>query len=276
VLAVGLAMGLLGMAPAAAGADHETVTIKGSDTMVILVQRWIEIYHRSHHQAVVQLTGGGSLTGIAALLNGTTDLAASSVPMNPAEVARAEARSGRALRRIPVALDVLAIFVHPSNPIEEISLGQLRDVLTGRVESWRELGGLDAPIAIYGRDHSSGSYRFIREVVLGGSDFDHGAESLPGTGTVADNVAHDRNGLGYGGIAYAHGVKHLRIRRADRSSAVEGTAETARSGEYGLARKLFLFGFEPLGAAEEAFVAWVLGEEGQRVVAEVGYFPLEP
>ena len=112
--------------------------------------------------------------------------------------------------------------------------------------------------------------------MLGEDDFGDGIESLPGTGSVADNVAHDPGGLGYGGIAYAHRVKHLRIRKTDAAPAIEGSAVTARNGEYGLARTLYLYGFEPLAPEADAFVAWALGDEGQRVVAEVGYFPLSP
>jgi phosphate transport system substrate-binding protein len=255
-------------------AETRAVTLKGSDTMVILAQRWIEQYRRSRPDAVIQLNGGGSATGIAALVNGTTDLAASSIPLDAAAAARAETKSGRRLRRIPVALDVLAIYVHPSNPVDALSLGQLHDILTGKLLSWRELGGPDAPIAVYGRENSSGSYRLIRDVVMGADDFADGIESLPGTGTVADNVARDLGGIGYGGIAYARRVKPLRIRKTDDSPAVAGSADTARSGEYGLTRTLYLYGFEPLRAETAAFVAWTLGEEGQQVVADVGYFPL--
>lgn len=259
-----------------AAAAGRSITIKGSDTMVILAQRWIEQYRRVHPAAVIELTGGGSATGIAALVNGTTDLAASSVPLQPAEVTRLEGRSGRRLRRMPVALDVLAIYVHPSNPVDALSMSQLHDILTGKLQRWSEVGGVDQPIAVYGRDNSSGTYRLIRAMVLGDDDFGDGIESLPGTGSIADNVAHDPGGLGYGGIAYARRVKHLRIRKSDSEPAVEGSATTARSGEYGLARTLYLYGLEPLAPEAEAFVAWVVDDEGQKVVTDVGYFPLNP
>ena len=113
-------------------------------------------------------------------------------------------------------------------------------------------------------------------MVLGDEDFAEGIESLPGTGAVVDSVAKDENGLGYGGIAYASGVKHIAVRRTDDSPPVTGTAETARSGEYRLARTLYLDVFEPLDPEVEAFVAWVLGPDGQHVVEQVGYYPLKP
>ncbi|HZR71054.1 MAG TPA: phosphate ABC transporter substrate-binding protein [Burkholderiales bacterium] len=255
-------------------AEARSVTIKGSDTMVILAQRWIEVYGRSHPAETIELTGGGSVTGIAALLNGTTDLAASSVRLADGETARAEAHAGRRLREIPVAWDVLSIYVHPSNPVDALSLSQLRDILVGRLRRWSDVGGADAPIAIYGRESTSGSLRFLRQAVLGDEELAENVESLPGTGTVADNVARDPNGIGYGGIAYAHRVKHLAIRKADGAPAVEPSAATARNGDYRLARRLYLYGFEPLPREAESFVAWALGDEGQRVVSEVGYFPV--
>lgn len=259
-----------------AAAESRAITIKGSDTMVILAQRWIESYRDGHPDARIQLTGGGSLTGIAALQNRTTDIATSSRSLHEEEITRLEAKSGRKLRQIPVALDVLSIYVHPSNPVESLSLHQLHDIFTGKTRSWKEVGGRDAPIAVYGRDNNSGSHRILQEMVLGDEDFFEGIESLPGTGAVVDSVANDENGLGYGGIAYARGVKHLAVRRADDSPPVPGTAETARSGDYRLARTLYLDVFEPLDPDVQTFVAWVLGPDGQAVVEQVGYYPLKP
>jgi phosphate transport system substrate-binding protein len=237
------------------------VTIKGSDTMVILAQRWSETYQRAHPDARIELTGGGSATGIAALLNRMTDLAASSIRLDAAAVARAEARTGRKIREIPVALDVLEVYVHPSNPIQSLTTAELRDILSGRLHTWRDVGGNDAPIAVYGRDTSSGSFRLIQTVVMGDEDFAENIESLAGTGSVADNVARDPNGLGYGGLAYARRVKQVPVVASDGGPPV-------------LTRRLYLYALEPLEPEVEAFVAWTLGEDGQRVVAEVGYTPV--
>ncbi len=249
--------------------------MRGSDTMVILAQRWIEAYGAVRPEARIQLNGGGSVTGVAALINHTADLAASSRSLHDDEVARAEARTGRRLRRIPVALDLLSIYVHPSNPVDALTLAQLHDVLTGRAASWRDLGGRDAPIAVYGREQSSGTYWLLKELVLGDDDFAPEIESLPGTGAVVDSVRQDENGLGYGGVAYAHGLKQLKIQRTPDSPAVERSAETGRSGAYGLARTLYLYALEPVDPEVEAFLAWVLGPPGQAVVERVGYYPLQ-
>jgi phosphate transport system substrate-binding protein len=261
------------LAPLEAAAD--TVTVKGSDTMVILAQRWIELYVGENPGAVVQLTGGGSETGIAALTNGTTDVAAASRPMAPGEVARAEARHGRRIVQIPVAVDALAVVVHPSNPLDALSLDELGRIFLGERTSWHEVGGPAVPIAIYGRDHNSGSWGFFRRVVLGDQDFSLDMLSLVGTASVFDSVAKDPHGIGFGGIAYATaGAKKLRLRRAPDAPAIEATVGNARNGSYPLARTLYFHVAEPLDADTQRFVDWVLGERGQRVVREVGYFPL--
>jgi len=257
-------------------AHADTVTVKGSDTMVILAQRWIERYLDENPGAVVQLTGGGSETGIAALTNGTTDVAAASRPMSAAEVARAEARHGRRVVQVPVAIDALAVVVHGSNPIDALSLDELRAIFLGERRRWEELGGPERPIAIYGRDHSSGSWTFFRQQVLDGQDFSLDMLSLVGTASVFDSVAKDPNGIGFGGIAYAKdGTKKLRLRGGPDGPAVEPTFENARDGSYPLARTLFFHVVEPRDADTQRFVDWVLGDRGQRVVREVGYYPLQ-
>ncbi len=264
---------LVCLAPRPGAAD--AVTVKGSDTMVILAQRWIEHYLAEHPGAAVQLTGGGSETGIAALINGTTDVAAASRPMTPDEVARAEARHGGKVAQIPVAVDALAVVVHESNPIDALTLAELEDVFLGRRTSLRELGGPDAPIAIYGRDHSSGSYGFFRREVLRGQDFSLDMLTLVGTASVVDSVAKDPHGIGFGGIAYASaGAKKLGLRTAPGEPPVAATVENARSGRYPLARKLWLHVVEPADEDTRRFVEWVQGERGQKVVRDVGYFPL--
>lgn len=255
-----------------AGAD--TVTIKGSDTMVILAQRWIEQYKRAHPEAVLQLTGGGSETGIAALTNGTTDIAAASRPMSDAEVARAEARHGQRIQQIPVAYDALAIVVHESNPVEALSLPDLARVFRGEVHGWAEVGGRDAPIALYGRDHNSGSWAFLRHQVLHDEDFSLDVLNLVGTASIVDSVAKDPNGIGYGGIAYAAGLKNLALRTDAGGTPVAATVENVRNGSYPLSRRLWLHVAQPYDEDVARFLAWVQSPAGQSVVTAVGFYPL--
>jgi len=252
-----------------------SVTIKGSDTMVLLGQKWAETYMQKNPDAKIQVTGGGSGTGIAALINGTTDIAESSRPMKGAEVTNAESKQGGKVKEIPVALDALSIYVSTSNPLKEISLPQARKIYTGAITNWKDLGGPDAPITIYSRENNSGTYVFFKEHVLQNDDFDPSAQTLPGTASVVNAVSKDPNGIGYGGIAYAEGIKPLLIKKDDNAPAVEGTLENAQSGKYGLARELYFYQFPGKNPAADTFVAWVLSDDGQKVVGDVGYYPLK-
>lgn len=258
----------------AAGAQG-AVTVKGSDTMVILGQKWAEVYMQKNPGAKVQVTGGGSGTGIAALINGTTDIAEASRPMKSQEVTSAESRGGGKVKEEPVALDALSVYVNGSNPVAEISLPMARKIFTGQVTNWKDLGGSDAPINLYSRENNSGTYVFFKEHVLQNDDFDPSAQTLPGTAAVVNAVAKDPNGIGYGGIAYATGIKPLKVKKDDLAPAVEGTLENAQSGKYGLARELYFYFFPGKNPGADAFAAWVVSPEGQKVVSDVGYYPLK-
>ncbi|MBY0276987.1 phosphate ABC transporter substrate-binding protein [Candidatus Binatia bacterium] len=258
-----------------ASARADSVTIKGSDTMVLLGQKWAETYMQKNPSVQIQVTGGGSGTGIAALINGTTDIAESSRPMKPAETTSAESKQGGKVKEIPVALDALSIYVNTSNPLTEISLPQARKIYTGQITNWKDVGGNDTPITLYSRENNSGTYVFFKEHVLQNDDYDPSAQTLPGTASVVNAVSKDPNGIGYGGIAYAEGIKPLKIKKDDNAPAVEGTLENAQSGKYGLSRELYFYMFPNKNKAADTFVAWVLSPDGQKVVSEVGYYPLK-
>ncbi|MFN8599517.1 MAG: PstS family phosphate ABC transporter substrate-binding protein [Candidatus Binatia bacterium] len=252
-----------------------SITVKGSDTMVLLGQKWAEVYMKKSPGTQIQVTGGGSGTGIAALINGTTDIAEASRAMKPTEIQSAESKQGAKVKEIPVALDALSIYVNTANPLTELSLPQARKIYTGQVTNWKEVGGNDAPITLYSRENNSGTYVFFKEHVLQNDDYDPSAQTLPGTASVVNAVAHDPNGIGYGGIAYAEGIKPLKIKKDDNAPAVEGTLENAQSGKYGLSRELFFYMFPNKNKAADEFVAWVLSPDGQKIVTDVGYYPLK-
>jgi phosphate transport system substrate-binding protein len=259
-------------APAPAGAS--TVTVKGSDTMVILGQRWAEEYMKRNPGVTVQVTGGGSGTGISALINGTTDIASSSRTMKTAEKTQVSQKAGADAVEIPVAKDGVSVYVHKDNPIAEITFDQLKGIYTGKIAGWKEVGGKDQKIVIYSRENSSGTYVFFKEHVLGGTDFAPTAQTLPGTAAVANAISKDRGGIGYGGIAYGEGIKLLPVKRSTGDKAVPVSKETIADGSYPLSRPLYFYSRgQPLGAPK-AFIDWTLSEEGQGVVEKVGYFPL--
>ena len=258
-------------APAMAGRG---LTVKGSDTMVILVQRWAEQYMNEHPGSIIQVTGGGSGTGIAALINGTTDICMASRPMKEDEKRKLRDRYQTMGIEIPVAKDGLAIYLNEQNPLRELSFEQLRNIYTGAITSWKAVGGPDAPIVLYGRENSSGTYVYFKDNVLLGRDFSARCQTLPGTAAVVNAVAKDPNGIGYGGAAYAKGVRDCAVRKAATGPAVLPAAATVKDGSYPVSRDLFLYTrMRPSGDAKK-FIDWMLSDAGQKVVTDVGYYPV--
>jgi|FLYL01.1.fsa_nt_gi phosphate transport system substrate-binding protein len=257
-----------------ATAQQRNITVKGSDTMVILGQRWAEVYMQKHPGVTIQVTGGGSGTGIAALVNGTTDIAESSRPIKEKEIAAVKEKRGLTVLELPVAVDGLAVYVHSSNPVQELSLAQLKAIYTGAIQRWNQVGGKNERIILYSRENNSGTYVYFKEHVLENADFFPTAQTLPGTAAVINAVARDPRGIGYGGIAYGEGVKHLRVKKDANSPAVEPTLENVLSAKYPISRHLYwYFAGTPTGEVRR-FIEWVLSREGQQVVERVGYYPL--
>jgi phosphate transport system substrate-binding protein len=276
---------LLGLMPFSAY-SRDLITVKGSDTMVLVSQRWAEEYMKVHPDVTIQVTGGGSGTGVAALINGTTDLANASRQIKKEEVESAK-RSGHEPKEYRVAMDAIAVVVHRDNPIESLSLRQLMGIYTGHINNWREVGGKDLPIMRYSRESNSGTYLFFKEHVLQDMDYASDCQNLPGTAAVADAVSKDSKGIGYGGVAYfltRKNLKVLRVSKEDNQKAVDPLDhsnprnlriryEAIWSGSYPLARPLFIYALrEPQPILR--FSDWVLSREGQKIGMELGYIPL--
>ncbi len=258
----------------ALGLAGNAITIKGSDTMVILGQRWAEEYMASHKGAVLQVTGGGSGTGIAALINGSADIAECSRPMKDKEKQQVEVKRGKKPYEIATALDGLAIYVNSASPMTKLSKTQLKAIFQGDITNWKDVGGPDADIIMYSRENNSGTYAYFKEHVLESEDFAPECQTLPGTASIINAVSKDPKSIGYGGIGYSSGVKALLISATDTTEAIEPTETNVDSGKYPLARYLYWYTLgEPTGDIK-ALVDWVLGPEGQKLVEEVGYYPL--
>ena len=256
-------------------ARADDITVKGSDTMVILGQKWAETYMKKHAGTTVQVTGGGSGTGIAALLNATTDICDSSRSMKASETADFVKKFKTRPHEYKVCLDALSVYVHKSNPITQLNFVQLEGIFTGKITNWKAVGGPDAPISLYGRENSSGTYEFFKEHVLNKKDFAAATKTMPGTAAVIQGVAKDEAGIGYGGVAYGEGVKALKISKLEGGTAIEPKEETVLNGTYPISRYLFNY-VSPAkdnGVVAE-YISWCLSDEGQAVVKDVGYFPL--
>jgi phosphate transport system substrate-binding protein len=250
------------------------VTVKGSDTMVILAQRWAEEYMKQSSGKQVQVTGGGSGVGIAALINGTTDIANSSRAIKDAEKAKVRERYNVLPTEIAVAQDGVAVYVNAGNPVQQLTIEQLEKIYAGDVTNWKDVGGPDAPIVLYSRENSSGTYVFFKENVLKGADFASSAQTLPGTAAVVNAVSKEKNGIGYGGAAYAKGVKEVKIVGADGQGYLP-SAENVASGKYPLARPLFMYTRAKPAGEVKAFIDFCLSPAGQQIVTKVGYYPIK-
>ncbi len=250
-----------------------TVTVKGSDTMVILGQRWAEEFMKKNPNSRLQVTGGGSGTGLAALINGTTDIAMSSRPMKKAEEDKLRGVTKNAPSQISVAKDGVTFYVNESNPVSALTQEQLKGIYLGDITNWKEVGGKDAPIVVYSRENSSGTYVFVKDNVLEGEDYAASAQTLPGTAAVVNAVSKEKNGIGYGGSAYAKGIKELKVKKGNEE--IEPSEANIKSGKYPLSRDLYFYLRGAPAGDVKAFIDFSLSAEGQSIVTKVGYFPVK-
>lgn len=252
------------------GRDASRIYIKGSDTMLALVQRWAEAFMLRNPGISVYAEGGGSRTGIAALIDGKADIAAVSRPLQADEIRKLVEKQSSLGISVLCAKDALSIYLHPQNPVKNLRLQQVRDIFAGKLSNWQQLGGKDEPIAVIGRTPNSGTYLFFEEHVLLGTPYLERSQSLPTTEAIVQAVAQNRAAIGYGGMAYGQNVSHARI------DGIEPTAENVRSGDYSLARYLYLYTAHEPKAELKKFIDWILGGEGQAIVQQIGYIPLYP
>jgi phosphate transport system substrate-binding protein len=176
---------------------------------------------------------------------------------------------------IPVALDALAVYLSKDNPIEHLNMLQVARIFRGEVTNWREVGGGNAPVVLYGRENNSGTYVFFKEHVLNNADFAEKYQALPGTAAVINAVQKDRNSIGYGGIGYAKDVKTISIAKDSASPPVAPAMEHVLDNSYALSRQLFWYTAGAPSGGIKDFIDWVLGPDGQKIITEVGYYPLK-
>ncbi len=246
----------------------DKVTVKGSDTMVILSQRWAERFMSKNSNISIQVTGGGSGTGISALINGTTDICNASRPMKPSEIKKLKERFGTMGVEIPCAKDGLSLYLHESNPVDNLTLQQIKDIYTAKITNWKEVGGKDAKIVLYSRENNSGTYVYFKDNVLKGDDYSASCLNLPGTAAVVNAVSKDPRGIGYGGAAYGKGIKEVKV------NGFAPTKANIVNGKYPITRFLYMYTRNKPTGAMKKFIDWILSPEGQEVVTTVGYFPV--
>ncbi len=268
---VAILLGFIGFAFAPA---TERITVKGSDTMVILAQKWAEVYMKSNPNAAIQVTGGGSGVGISALINGATDIANASRKMKQTEKDKLKDRYNTLGVEVACAKDGITIYLNPANKVKELSIKQLSEIFKGNIKNWKEVGGADAEIKLYGRENSSGTYVFFQENVVKG-DYAPSCQTLPGTAAVVNAVKKDPNAIGYGGAAYAEGIEICKVKKDDNSPAYLASAETIAKNQYPITRYLFMYLRNRPTGAMKSYIDWILSPEGQKLVVEMGYFPVK-
>ena len=250
------------------------ITIKGSDTMVILSQQWAEMYMKKHPETTIQVTGGGSGVGLAALINGSTDIANSSRPIKPTELEKIKAKYKKNGIEIPCAKDGLSVFLNKGNKVSELTIQQLGDIFSGKITNWKLVGGDDAKIQLYGRESSSGTFEFFKEHVVK-TDFSPNCQTLPGTAAIVNAVKKDKYSIGYGGAAYAEDIKDCKVKKDAKSKGVLPTAATIKNKTYPISRYLYMYMKSKPTGETKAFIDWILSTEGQKMIATVGYFPVK-
>jgi phosphate transport system substrate-binding protein len=281
LLLAGSLLGAISLLASTAQA-RELIQNKGSDTLVNVAQAWAEAYPDVNPDVAVAVSGGGSGTGIAAMINGTVDIANASRKMKDKEMALAEEHGQHPVEHV-VGYDALAVFIHPNNPVESMSIEQLKDIYgrDPKVRKWSEMGvtvpGCEDEIVVVSRQNNSGTYAYFKETVLGKKGkYRQGTLDMHGSKDVADLVENTPCAIGYSGLAYA--TDHLKmvcIATETGGSCVAPSVKTASDRSYPIARPLFMYtNGEPKGAVK-GYMDWILSDDGQCILSDKGYAPVK-
>lgn len=261
-------------------AEGEAIQIKGSDTMVNLGQAWAEEFMRANPEVSIAVTGGGSGTGIAAIISNTCDIAQASRSMKEEEIEKAE-NSGEKIHETIVGYDGIAVVAHPSNPVSGLTIAQIADIFTGKVKNWNELGGKDLPILVLSRDRNSGTHVFFLEHVLRGGnskgpeEFDTEALMMPSNQSLVQEIKSSEAAIGYVGLGYVTSdLKVITVAKNDGSEYVEPSIETVQNATYPISRPLYFYTRGTLRPAVQKFIDFVLGPEGQEIIELLDFVPL--
>jgi phosphate transport system substrate-binding protein len=258
-----------------------TIQNKGSDTLVNLALAWAEAYQKVDPNVAIAVTGGGTGTGLASLINGTVDIANASRAMKDEEIAAAQTNGIEPVEFV-VAIDALAIIVNLNNPVSQLSVDQLSDIFTGRITNWKNVGGTDAPIVLLSRESNSGTHVYFLEEVIRKGEKDNkdifASQTLlmPSSVGITSEVRRNPNAIGYDGLGYITAdEKVIGVAAAADTPFVLPSIETASDGSYPLSRNLYMYTPGQPTDAIAAYLEWIRGRAGQAIVAELGFVPLE-
>ena len=249
--------------------------IKGSDTMLPLSQKAAEEYMKANPSSTVTVTGGGSGVGISALLEGTTELAQLSRKIKFDERNKLKER-GKTVKEIAAAYDALAVVVHPSNNVTNLTREQLEGIFTGKIKNWKEVGGADIVIVPYSRETSSGTYEFFKESVLKNKNYKSGIMSMPATGAIMQSIGQTRGAIGYVGLAYINkNVKTINVSYDQGKTFVAPTTANAKDETYPIVRPLYYYYDTAAESKVKSFIDFILSDKGQKIVSEIGFITVK-
>jgi phosphate transport system substrate-binding protein len=265
---------------AAVDSQAQYIENKGSDTIVNLALVWAETYQAEHAEVRISVTGGGSGTGIASLINGTVDIANASRSIKEEEIQEAQA-NGIEPFEVIIARDAIAVIVNPENPVNELTLKQISDIYSGKINNWKEVGGEDRPIVRLSRETNSGTHVYFLETVLRLGDkedktlFSTDTLLLPSSEGIIIEVRQNPNAIGYDGLGYVpEDLKMVAIAKEEGGAYVLPSISTVNDKTYAVARDLYMYtNGEPAGLIKE-YIDWILGSEAQEIVAELGFVPV--
>lgn len=248
--------------------------LKGSDTLLPLVQKASENYAKIDPSSNVTVTGGGSGVGISSLMEGTTDIAMASRRIKFDERVKLQ-QAGKKVGEVVVAYDALAVVVNPSNRVSQLTREQLEAIFRGKITNWRQVGGADLKIVVYSRETSSGTYEFFKESVLKHRNYMPAILSMPATGAIIQSVSQTPGAIGYVGLAYLKGdVKPLDISYDGGTTYVAPTFDNAKARRYPVVRPLYFYYVESNEDAVRPLIRHLLSDEGQAMVARIGFIPV--
>ncbi|MFA4852264.1 MAG: PstS family phosphate ABC transporter substrate-binding protein [Bacteroidales bacterium] len=251
-----------------------SIRIKGSDTLLPVVQKWAEAYMKLNPETSISVTGGGSGVGIAALIDGYTDIAIASRKIKMDEKLKLQ-EAGKAYVETIVAYDALSVIVNPANKVKKLTREQLEGIFTGKITNWKDLGGDDFAIVCYSRESSSGTFEFFKEHVLKGKNYSSSCLMMAATGAVVQSVSQTKGAIGYVGLAYVNStVSDVSVSYDKGTTYVASSLKTAQDKTYPVVRPLYFYYLKTLEAGLKPAMTWVLGTEGQKIVSETGYVPL--
>lgn len=255
-------------------AGSKNLNIKGSDTVLPLAQKSAEQYMKTHTDQSIAVVGGGSGTGITALMDGNTDIAMSSRDIKGEEKLKFQEKQIQ-IEVKTIAVDALAVIVHPENKVEQLTREQLEKIFIGEITNWKDLGGMDAPIVVYSRENSSGTYEFFKEHVMNKKNYASTVLNMPATGAIVQSVGQTKGAIGYIGVAYlSSGVKALKVSYDEGKTFVAPSIATAKDKTYPIARPLYYIYDVKIENKVKPFIDYCISPEGQKLVEEVGYIPL--